>query len=83
MYYFYCPSCKHEETVSKLPRGTVGNIRDGYGVPINHYECPQCYNLDAGYMLVRENDEGERSYYQYVISMYQNVRGFKNENCYY
>ena len=54
-YYFFCPNCKHEDTVASLPIGTVGigtvgNIRGGYGVPIHHFECPMCSNLDAGYM---------------------------------
>lgn len=49
-YYFYCPNCGSEDTATTLPAGTVPNIRDGYGTPIHHFECPQCHNLDAGYM---------------------------------
>lgn len=46
-YYFYCPKCGHEDKVNKLPEGTVGNLRDGWGTPIHHYECPKCHNLDV------------------------------------
>ena len=79
MYYFYCPNCGKEEEVSKLPEGTVCNIRDGFGMPINHYECPNCNNLDAGFMGERVGDDNEKKYYQYVIGIYQNIRGF-NKN---
>lgn len=77
MYYFYCPNCGLEEKIIKLPKNTAGNIRDGYGTPIHHYECPICHNLDAGAMFIREDNEGEHKYYQHVISIYQGVRGFK------
>ena len=78
MFYFYCPNCKHENRVKKLPNGTMGNLRGGWGIPIHHYECPICHNLDAGFMLEKEgNDEVEQKYYQGVISYYQNIRGFK------
>ena len=79
MYYFYCPNCELEGKIIKLPKNTVSNIRDGYGMPINHYECPICHNLDAGAMLIREDNEDERKYYQYIINIYQGVRGFKND----
>ena len=79
MYYFYCPNCGKEEEVSELPEGTVGNIRDGFGMPISHYECPNCNNLDAGFMSERVGDDDEKKYYQHVIEMYQNIRGF-NKN---
>lgn len=77
-YYFYCPNCKHEDIVNILPRGTATNIRDGYGIPIFHYECPMCHNLDAGYMSLRickDNvlDEDTRLYFQEVIKMYQGI----------
>ena len=77
MFYFYCPNCKKEDKVEKKPSGTVGNIRDGWGTPIGHYECPNCHNLDAGFMKVKEDTEDEREYYRHVIGMYQGVRGFK------
>lgn len=82
-YYFFCPNCKHEDTVDKLPKGTVGNIRDGYGTPIHHYECPMCHNLDAGYMAFSLGKMDELSvneqieYFQDVIGMYQGRRGFE------
>ena len=78
-YYFYCPKCGHQEEIERLPRGTVPNCRDGYGVPIYHFECPDCGNLDAGFMRKRENTTAEKVYYRSVIGMYQNIRGFKNE----
>lgn len=37
MYYFYCPKCGYEDHVKTYPRGTVANVRDGYGIPILHY----------------------------------------------
>ena len=59
------------------------HIRDGYGTPIHHYECPQCHNLDAGYMRFRLGemsklpDEEQKEYFKSVIGMYQNIRGVK------
>lgn len=47
------------------------------------YECPQCHNLDAGYMrfgLDRMNelpDDEQKGYFKGVISIYQNMRGVK------
>lgn len=76
MYYFYCPNCGKEDRVERIPRGTVGNIRDGFGTPIHHYECSDCHNLDAGFMKEKTRDDYEKKYYQHVIGMYQNVRGF-------
>lgn len=82
-YYFYCPNCGFEETVPVLPKGTVGNIRDGFGTPIHHFECPECHNLDAGYMrfglgnMSELPDDGQKKYFQSVIRMYQNIRGVK------
>lgn len=78
-YYFYCPTCGKQEEVEKLPRGTVPNCRDGYGVPIHHFECSNCKNLDAGFMRERDKTAEEKSYYQSVIGMYQNIRGFNND----
>ena len=75
-YYFYCPHCHKEEIVSILPKGTCANIRDGFGTPISHYECPNCYNLDAGFMRLKENTFDERIYYQAVIRKYGDIRGF-------
>ena len=82
MYYFFCPKCGHEDKVSSLPKGTIGNLRDGFGTPIYHFECPVCSNLDAGYMMFNlgkmcELPEHEQIiYFQEVISYYQGVRGF-------
>jgi transposase-like protein len=76
MYYFYCPNCGKEDEVKERPRGTVSNIRDGFGMPISHYECSNCHNLDAGFMRERTGDDDEKKYYQHVIGMYQNIRGF-------
>lgn len=82
-YYFYCPHCKNEFEVQRLPNGTVGNIRDGYGRPIYHYECAKCGNLDAGFMHYSTdgNDKGwdyddAKAYFHHVIGYYQGVRGF-------
>jgi hypothetical protein len=75
MYYFYCPKCGNEMEVNKIPRGCVPNIRDGFGMPIYHYRCDRCSNLDAGYMTERDGSEEEKYYYKHVISLYQNVRG--------
>lgn len=74
--YFYCPKCKYESDVDRkdIPKNAVGNIRDGYGKPIYHYQCPQCGNLDAGAIDFDRGDD--RLYARSVISMYQNVRGF-------
>lgn len=76
MFYFYCPNCGREDEIDKLPSGTVGNIRDGYGVPIYHYECFDCHNLDSGFMRIKKGDINEKRYYQGVIKIYQNTRGF-------
>lgn len=76
MYYFYCPNCGKEYRVNKLPTGTVGNIRDGWGTAIHHYECSDCHNLDAGFMREISGCLDEKRYFKYVIGMYQNIRGF-------
>ena len=78
MYYYYCPNCKYENKIERVPYDAVGNIRDGYGRPIYHSECPVCHNLDAGAMIIEDDDEDERSYYRAVIGLYQNIRGFKD-----
>lgn len=81
-YYFFCPNCKYENMVDVLPKGTIGNIRDGYGTPIHHFECPMCHNLDAGYMqfgLGRMDElpiSEQKKYFQDVIALYQGIRGF-------
>lgn len=80
MYYFYCPNCKAEDEVKSPPLGAVGNCRDGWGVPIHHYKCPKCGNLDAGCMYERTGDTDEKEYYKGVISYYQGIRGFKAKN---
>lgn len=81
-YYFYCPKCGLEEVVKDMPlTGTVANTRGGYGTPIYHYKCPQCHNLDAGYMrfgIGKMNelpDDDQKKYFKSVINMYQNIRG--------
>ena len=79
MYYFYCPNCNLEEINDCVPKNAIDNIRDGYGIPIYHYECPICHNLDAGAMLNQKDGKGEREYYQHVINMYQKIRGIKND----
>lgn len=82
-YYFYCPHCGNEYDAQRLPNGTVPNIRDGFGIPIYHYECAKCGNLDAGFM--RHSSEGDgrgwnyddaKAYFREVIAYYQGVRGF-------
>lgn len=79
-YYFFCPNCQREEIVATIPKGTIPNIRDGYGVHINHYECPKCHNLDAGYMCMDRiknlPDDEIKIYFQGVIGYYQGIRGF-------
>lgn len=83
-FYFYCPNCGFEEIADKLPRGTCPNLRDGFGTPINHYECRRCGNLDAGFMRfgmgkMDELPEGKQEeYFRSVIKMYQNIRGIKD-----
>lgn len=77
MFYFYCPNCGKEEIVEKIPRETIGNCRDGYGMPIHHYECSECHNLDAGYMRQKIGDDNEKEYYRHVIGYYQGIRGIK------
>ena len=77
MYYFYCPHCKYEESTNIIPRNAISNCRDGYGMGIYHYECPMCGNLDAGAMFMRTGDSEEQEYYQFVIELYQGIRGFK------
>lgn len=79
MYYFYCPNCGFDYEVATLPKGTVGNMRDGYGMPIHHFECSQCHNLDAGFMRETHEEIDEKSYFRKVIGYYQNIRGFKGE----
>ena len=81
-YYFYCPNCGNQYIVNELPKGTVGNIRDGFGTPIFHFECHKCHNLDAGFMFNKYNTltKDDIVYYRSVISMYQNIRGFKRNN---
>lgn len=76
-FYFYCPKCGYQTEDTKLPKGTVGNCRDGWGIPIQHYECPKCHNLDAGYMREIDGTLDEKVYYRSVIGLYQNIRGIK------
>ena len=71
-YYFYCPKCNFSEEVEKLPLHTIANCRDGYGMPIYHFKCPNCNNYHAGFMKERTETLDEKSYYRYVISFYQN-----------
>lgn len=78
-FYFYCPNCGNEMEVEEIPRGTVANIRDGFGVPIRHYKCDRCSNLDAGFMSERDGSDEEKQYYRQVISRYQNIRGFDKD----
>lgn len=87
-YYFYCPNCGYEQSsIKKLPKGGVSNIRDGYGRPIYHYECPKCGNLDAGAMQIEGDDDRWKSYCRVVIGSYQGVRWFASEqqgkDCYH
>lgn len=77
MFYFYCPYCGKEEIVEKIPHGAIPNCRDGYGMPIYHYECPKCHNLDAGYMRQKDASTDEKEYYRHVIGYYQGIRGIK------
>lgn len=76
MYYFYCPNCKYQNEIKEkeIPKNRVGNCRDGYGIPIYHFKCPKCSNLDAGCMVERYGDNHEKLYYQEVIEMYQDIR---------
>lgn len=80
MYYFYCPNYGNERVVNELPKGTVGNIRDGYGIAIHHFKCENCHNLDAGFMKQIDSTIEEKVYYRSVICLYQNIRGFAKEN---
>lgn len=74
MFYFYCPNCGNSKEVERLPRGTMANIRDGFGGAIYHYECDNCHNLDAGFMQVVDNTQSEVNYIQSVIGIYQGIR---------
>ena len=74
MYYYYCPKCGYETLITKIPRNSMGNCRDGFGVPIHHSECPNCGNLDAGCMYCMDNTNEEKQYYRSVIGMYQGIR---------
>lgn len=79
-YYFYCPNCKSDKIISfsDLPKDKVANCRDGFGVPIYHFECEKCGNLDAGAMMIRGIfDDVDEMLYRHVIEMYQGIRGFK------
>lgn len=82
MYYFYCPHCGYEYKVKSIPNTTIPNIRDGFGTPINHYECPRCSNLDAGFMKFgigrnsELSEEEQIKYFKSAISYYQGIRGF-------
>lgn len=78
MYYFYCPKCGFEGEVKKLPHGTVGNPRDGYGRPIYHYKCSVCSNLDAGFMKEAKGDSSEKEYFKEIIKLYQGIRGVRD-----
>lgn len=81
-YYFYCPHCEHEDEIkfSQIPVEAVGNCRGGYGIPIHHFECSICGNLDAGCMLMEDEDAAEKRYYRKVIGMYQGIRGFNKSS---
>lgn len=70
-FYFYCPNCGLEKEVTKLPRGTVGNTRNGFGVPIHHFECEKCQNSYAGFMQEILGNSDEKLYYRDVIELYQ------------
>lgn len=71
MYYFYCPRCGAEEVVQSLPAETVLNKRGGTGVPIHHYKCDKCGNLDAGFMIEQRGDMPEKVLYRSIIGLYQ------------
>ena len=81
MFFYYCPNCSYESEIRQVPRDSVGNCRDGFGTPINHFECPKCGNLDAGAMRINEESEieGWKRYCRHVIGMYQGVRGFSRK----
>ena len=66
MKMFYCPKCDKLEINFKFKNlneerelHTFSNIRDGWGMPINHIICRNCGNLLAGVMTLRENDKDE------------------------
>lgn len=71
-YYFYCPKCNFSEKVKKLPLHTIPNCRDGYGISIHHFKCPNCNNFNSGFMQERTGSLDEKEYYKYIISLYQN-----------
>ena len=60
-------------------KGTVSNLRGGFGIGISHYECEKCHNLDAGFMREIYEDLDEKIYYRSVIGLYQGIRGFAKE----
>lgn len=77
-FFYYCPNCGLSQEIrwEDMPRNKVGNIRDGFGTPIYHYECRACGNLDAGAMRINEDAPNWEEYCKSVISFYQGVRGF-------
>ena len=71
MKMFYCPKCDKLEINFKFKNlneerelHTFSNIRDGWGMPINHIICRNCGNLLAGVMTLRKNDKDEIEYLQ-------------------
>ena len=60
-----CPYCNHE---------FVADINSEENAEV---ECPECHNLDAGYMREIDGTLDEKVYYRSVIGLYQNIRGIK------
>lgn len=69
---FYCPKCGKEE--QNCDRSTMDiiftcvNTRDGYGKFIEHYECPNCGNVLAGYIKYLAPELID--YYKDIITQY-------------
>ena len=75
-YLYYCPRCKYEKAITKIPENSLANCREGHGRPIYHSACPKCGNLDAGCIehdFDYQDGDDERDD-KYIISLYQNVR---------
>lgn len=81
MKMFYCPKCDKLEINFKFKSlneerelHTFSNIRDGWGMPINHIICKDCGNLLAGTVIIRSKDENgikdEIEYFKDIITKY-------------
>lgn len=66
---FYCPECKSENVDFKFKNEserrkllTWVNRRDGYGVAIEHIECPKCNNPLSGVIMLLKSKNSDETY---------------------